>query len=123
VLSDLCRRLLERVLPKTIPLVELPEAEPSWQLAHQHACDIATRHGYRADLYVWLDVPSDVPYAEPKAPRSSALWVARRHRPMALLGDVSFLLRELRNKRTVRPRLVFPAELREEISAAIEPMP
>jgi uncharacterized protein len=123
VLSDLCRRLLARVLPKTIPLVELPEAEASWQLAHQHACDIATRHGYRADLYVWLDVPSDVPYAEPKAPRSSALWVARRHRPMALLGDVSFLLRELRNKRTVRPRLVFPAELRDEISAAIEPLP
>jgi HD superfamily phosphohydrolase len=123
VLSDLCRRLLERVLPKTIPLVELPEAELSWQLAYQRACDIATRHGYRADLYVWLDVPSDVPYAEPAAPRSSALWVARRHRPMALLGDVSFLLRELRNKRTVRPRLVFPAELREEISAAIEPLP
>jgi HD superfamily phosphohydrolase len=123
VLADLCRRLLERVLPKTIPLVELPEAEPSWQLAHQRACEIATQHGYRADLYVWLDVPSDVPYAEPKAPRSSALWVARRHRPMALLGDVSFLLRELRNKRTVRPRLVFPAELRDEISAAIEPLP
>jgi uncharacterized protein len=122
LLADLCRRMLERVLPKTIPLLELPEAEPSWREAHQRAAAIASEHGYRADLYVWLDVPSDVPYAEPEAPRSSALWVARRHRPMALLGDVSFLLRQLRNKRTVRPRLVFPAELRDAISAAIEPL-
>jgi len=114
--------LLQRILPKTIPLADVPEAASSWQLAHERACEIATARGFRADLYVWLDVPSDVPYAESEAPRSSALWVARRHRPMTLLGDVSFLLRELRNKRTVRPRLVFPAELREEISAAIEPL-
>jgi HD superfamily phosphohydrolase len=122
VLSDLCGRLLNRVLPKTIPLSDAPEAAASWQLAHQRAAEIAQKHGYRSDLYVWLDVPSDVPYAESEAPRSSALWVARRHRPMTLLGDVSFLLRELRNKRAVRPRLVFPAELRDEISAAIEPL-
>jgi hypothetical protein len=32
------------------------------------------------------------------------------------------LLRELRNKRTLRPRLVFPAELREHITAAVEPL-
>jgi uncharacterized protein len=46
--------------------------------------------------------------------------VARRHHAMAKLGDVSFLLRHLRNKRTVRPRLVFPAELRQEIGAAVD---
>ena len=50
------------------------------------------------------------------------LWVSLRHRPMAPLGDVSFLLRQLRNKRTVRPRLVFPGELREAIGAALEPL-
>jgi len=38
-----------------------------------------------------------VPYAEPIGSRSSALWVSLRHHPMARLGDVSFLLRELRN--------------------------
>ncbi|HEY6878268.1 MAG TPA: HD domain-containing protein [Polyangiales bacterium] len=123
ILRDLCERLLTRTLPKTIPLSELPEAEPTWHLAHQRAAEIATRRGFRPDLYVWLDVPSDVPYAEPDAPRTSALWVARRHRPLARLGEVSFLLRELRNKRALRPRLIFPAELRSEISAAIESLP
>ncbi len=128
VLSDLCRRLLARVLPKTIPLPEgpLPEGPEAtaaiWRTCHERAAEIAWRHGMRADLYVWLDVPSDVPYAEPDEPRANALWVARRHRPLARLGDVSFLLRELRNKRIVRPRLVFPAELRDEISSAIEPL-
>jgi uncharacterized protein len=123
ILRDLCDRLLARRLPKTIPLSELPEAEPSWLIAHQRAAEIATRHGYRPDLYVWLDVPSDVPYQEPESPRASGLWVARRHRPLARLGEVSFLLRELRNKRALRPRLIFPAELRDEIGAAIESLP
>jgi uncharacterized protein len=122
ILSDLCQRLLVRTLPKTIPLSEAPGAEATWAVCYERAAEIATRRGYRSDLYVWLDVPSDVPYEEPEESRSSALWVARRHRPMARLGEVSFLLRELRNKRAVRPRLVFPAELREEISSAIEPL-
>lgn len=122
ILADLCNRLLVRKLPKTLPLSEGPEAEASFQACHDRAADIARLRGYRADLYVWLDLPSDVPYAEPDVPRSSALWVARRHRPMTRLGDVSFLLGELRNKRTVRPRLIFPGELREEISTALIPL-
>ncbi len=127
VLADLCRRLLSRALPKTIPLPEggFPERAESpdaWRICHERAAEIAARRGLRSDLYVWLDAPSDIPYAEPHEPRASALWVARRHRPLTRLGDVSFLLRELRNKRTVRPRLVFPAELRDEIGSAIEPL-
>jgi len=122
LLGDLCRRLLARALPKTIPLPEGPDAESSWSTCHQIAAEIAARRGFRPDLYVWLDVPADVPYAEPEEPRSSALWVARRHHPMTRLGDVSFLLRELRNKRAVRPRLIFPCELREEIGRALEPL-
>ena len=109
-------------LPKTFPLPDSPDAEPLWQRCHVIAADIAARHGLRPDLYVWLDVPSDVPYAEPQVGADGALWVALRHRPMALLGDVSFLLEQLRNKRTVRPRLVFPGELRDEIAAALEPI-
>jgi HD superfamily phosphohydrolase len=120
VLADLCRRFMCRALPKTLPLPEQPELEPVWQECHQRAIEIARARGFRPDLYVWLDVPCDVPYAEPSGSRSSALWVSLRHRPMARLGDVSFLLRELRNKRTFRPRLIFPGELREEIEAAVE---
>jgi HD superfamily phosphohydrolase len=121
-LADLSRRFMRRALPKTLPLPDAPEAAPLWQQCHDVAREIALRSGYRPDLYVWLDVPSDVPYAEPESPRSQALWVSLRHRPMSRLGDVSFLLRELRNKRTLRPRLVFPAELREVITAAVEPL-
>jgi HD superfamily phosphohydrolase len=142
VLSDLARRFFARALPKTFPLPDTPGAEQVWSRCHERAAEIAARRGYRPDLYVWLDLPADVPFPEPEegAPRGAvhaedgaassavmraperALWVSLRHRPMALLGDVSFLLRELRNKRTVRPRLAFPAELREEISGAIEPL-
>jgi hypothetical protein len=111
-----------RALPKTLPLPDHVDQEPLWRECHRRACEIATSRGFRADLYVWLDVPRDVPYAEPSGSRSSALWVSLRHRPMARLGDVSFLLRELRNKLTVRPRLVFPAELREQVVAAVEPL-
>jgi HD superfamily phosphohydrolase len=122
LLADLCRRFLSRALPKTFPLPDQPALESTWQSCFQVASDIAARRGYRPDLYVWLDVPQDIPYAEPAGMRSSALWVSLRHRPMARLGEISFLLRELRNKRAVRPRLVFPAELRDEISAAVEPL-
>jgi HD superfamily phosphohydrolase len=122
LLADLSRRFCARVLPKTFPLPDGAGAEPVWERCHERAAEIALRHGFRPDLYVWLDVPSDVPFPEPEQGAEGALWVALRHRPMALLGEVSFLLRQLRNKRTVRPRLVFPGELRDEISAAIEPL-
>jgi HD superfamily phosphohydrolase len=122
LLADLVQRFFARALPKTLPLPDAEGAEGCWQRCHERAAEIAARHGYRPDLYVWLDVPSDIPFPEPEQGAAGALWVALRHRPMALLGEVSFLLRQLRNKRTVRPRLVFPGELRDEISAAVEPL-
>lgn len=122
LLADLCRRFMRRSLSKTLPLPDQAECEPLWTLCHQVASDIAQKNGFRPDLYVWLDVPGDVPYAEQGDASGSALWVSLRHRPMARLGDVSFLLRELRDKRTIRPRLVFPAELREQIVSAVEPL-
>jgi HD superfamily phosphohydrolase len=128
-LADLAGRFLRRTLPKTLPLPDAlpgaqgPEAVTQlWQTCHDVAREVALRHGFRPDLYVWLDAPSDVPYAEAEEPRTAALWVSLRHRPMSRLGDTSFLLRELRNKRTVRPRLVFPAELRDAITAAVDPL-
>jgi HD superfamily phosphohydrolase len=129
LLSDLARRFFARNLPKTLPLPDAPEGpelEALWQRCHERAAAVAAQHGFRPALYVWLDVPSDVPYAEPdaldEAEHDRVLWVSLRHRPMTPLGDVSFLLRQLRNKRTVRPRLVFPGELREAIGVALEPL-
>jgi HD superfamily phosphohydrolase len=128
-LADLARRFFSRTLPKTLPLPDAPEGpalEQLWKRCHERAAEVAAQHGFRPELYVWLDLPGDVPYAEPDASDVSqhdrVLWVALRHRPMTPLGDVSFLLRQLRNKRTVRPRLVFPGELRDAIGSALEPL-
>jgi hypothetical protein len=70
-------------------------------------------------LSVWLDVPWDVPYEEPDEVSPAGLWVQLRHRLPQRLGDVSFLLGELRNKRIERPRLIVAAPLREPVLAAL----
>jgi len=76
-------------------------------------------HGLRPDLTVWLDIAEDVPYYEPTDGSTDGLWVTLRHQPLQRLGDASFLLGQLRNKSIERPRLVFPAELRDEVLTAM----
>jgi hypothetical protein len=72
------------------------------------------------ELCVRLDVPSEVPYSEPDDDSPDGLWVTIRHQPIQRLGRTSFLLGELRNKKMERPRLIFPAEARSEVLAALE---
>lgn len=117
-LRDLALRVRERHLPKTVPL---PEGRPdAWREALSRAREVAHAHGRDPGLDVALDVATDVPYAEPEGETPDGLWVVLRHRGVRRLGDLSFLLGELRNKRLERPRLVFPHELRDEVLAAIE---
>ena len=116
-LAGYCRALRDRRLPKTIPL---PDEHPSvWATAEQRAREVVAGGGLRSDLTVWLDVPSDVPYAEPEGEVPEGLWLLLRHQPIQRLGSASFLLRELRNKRIVRPRLIIPGEMREVVLSAI----
>jgi hypothetical protein len=119
-LSDLTRRLAARKLPKTVPLPAEGVTSGSWQTALARAREVAQRRGLSPDLTVWLDVPSESPYEEPETDVASGLWVSIRHRPMERLGKTSFLLGELRNKRIERPRLIFPAEIRTDVLAALE---
>ena len=118
ILADLTRRLRARHLPKTLPLPELEETR--WETARCIASDIVAKRGMRSDLHVVVDIPSDIPYAEPESIAATAVWVRIRHEPLRRLGDVSFLLRQLRNKKIERPRLIFPAEVRAEVVAAVE---
>ncbi len=114
-LAEHARRLLERRLPKTLPL---PDEEAVWTEAHARACSVAEAAGVRSDLTVFVDVARDVPYPEPDE-GPGGMWVRIRHQPMQRLGDVSFLLGELRNKKLRRPRLIFPAPLRDRVVDAV----
>lgn len=120
VLADLCARLRARQLPKTVPLPEGEAAAPLREEAHARACEVAAARGLRPDLAVWLDVTSDTPYTEPEDDSPEGLWVSIRHQPIQRLGDISFLLGELRNKCIETPRLIFAEELRDEVLGAIE---
>lgn len=120
VLSDLTSRLLNRQLPKTMQLTSGGDSDTRWHESFRRACEIADRHGFMAGVTVWLDLPFEIPYVEPDDGSADGLWVLMKQLSIRRLGDVSFLLGELRNKRIDRPRLIFPSEIREEIVAAIE---
>ncbi|MGF1467794.1 MAG: HD domain-containing protein [Sandaracinaceae bacterium] len=116
VLAGLAARIRHRRLPKTIPL---PEDRPQlWEEARSRAVGIARAHGFRPELNVFLDVAKDRPFVEGEG--DDVLFVTLSHQPLRRLGDVSFVLRQLRNQTLVRPRLVFPAEIRDEVEAAVE---
>ncbi len=119
-LASSAQGLLCRRLPKTVPL---PERGPRtlWEAAHEALRELVTEEGGRADLEVWLDVPTVVPYEEPLDESAEGLWVRIRHRPLQRIGEVSFLLRQLRNARTSRPRLVFPHRVRDRAEGVLEP--
>ena len=118
ILSDACRRLRSRHLPKTVPLPL--HAPDRWREAKRRASEVVESRGMRPDLSVWLDVAEDVPYYEPENENREGLWVSLRHQNLQRLGDASFLLGELRNKQILRPRLIFPAQHREEVLNAIQ---
>jgi hypothetical protein len=120
VLADLTRRLAVRHLPKTLPLPADGGETGVWQVAVDRARAVAMRHGLSPQLSVRLDVPAEAPYAEPDDDSPEGLWVVIRHQPIQRLGRTSFLLGELRNKELARPRLVFPAEIRSEVMAALD---
>ena len=120
VLARLAQRLRARALPKTLPL-PVDRSELFDELL-QRTYALAEAHGLRPDLHVFLDHTSDVPYAEPEDDSPDGLWLLLRHRAIMRLGDASFLLKELRNKRLTSSRLIFPGELRDEVEATLGPL-
>lgn len=116
-LAELSKRLRCRKLPKTVPLPE--GRRDQWPEAKARAEQIVADRGLRPDLTVWLDIADDVPYQEPTDGSTDGMWVTLRHQPLQRLGDASFILGQLRNKHIEHPRLIFPAEFRDEVLAAI----
>lgn len=124
VLSDLCKRLRARALFKTIDLAPSPHDEestlafacpdePTRQRALAKARDIASSAGLDPDLYVGLDVATDVPYAE-----DDSLRVVFPHGRSKPPSRVSFLLDRLRNETLTRCRIIFAPELRDAMREA-----
>jgi len=115
ILSDLTTRLFSRRLFKTYELyAEL--GEPAARLkALDTARGIAKAAGLDPEVYVGLDVASDVPFDDANEPLTVVFPDGSERKP----GDVSFLLRRLRGERVERVRLIFAAELREPILQAI----
>jgi len=128
LLSSLASGLRHRSLPKTVPLPPGPDAARARSAALEGARGIARDRGFRPDLHVHLDEAVHVPYAEPDdadgddgaGGGDEGLWVTLRHQPLQRLGTVSFLLRELRNKPSEVPRLLFPAAIRDDVQRMVE---
>jgi HD superfamily phosphohydrolase len=117
MLAGFSKRLRCRELPKTVPL---PHQRPGkWNEALDRVREIVGADGLRTDLTVWLDRAEDIPYQEPTDGSTNGMWVTFRHQPLQRLGDASFLLGQLRNKRIERPRLIFPGEYRPQVLAAL----
>jgi HD superfamily phosphohydrolase len=125
VLADLCRRLRARALFKTIELS--PDArsedsshafacpdEPTRERALATAKEIAKSAGLDPDLYVGLDIASDMPYSEDDS--LHVVFPQGKPRPPS---EVSFLLDRLRNETLTRCRIIFAPELREAMRKAL----
>jgi HD superfamily phosphohydrolase len=115
-LRDLCRRIRQRYLFKTLELSGEQAEEGPARLALATAQEIAVARGFSAD-FVGLDVASDTPLCVDDDPPRVVL-SGDRTLP---LHEASFLLGRLYGATFSKVRLVFPAELREDIHRAVDP--
>jgi hypothetical protein len=115
-LRDLCRRIRQRELFKTLELpLSLAEPGPG-SAALRKARDIAQTHGITEE-FIGIDVASDTPIcADDDPPR-----VVLNGGHTAPLHEVSFLLGRLYGATFSKVRLVFPAELRGPMQEAFGP--
>ncbi len=113
-LRDLTRRIRVRDLFKTYELFG-DQAKPDGRArALDVARGIARAHGLDPDVHVGIDVASDVPFDAEEEP-----YVVYSKGPARPLSEVSFLLSRLKGETLERVRLLFAAELRDEITAAM----
>jgi HD superfamily phosphohydrolase len=114
-LADLARRIRARVLHKTLELFGESATESGRVRAHEVARDLASARGLDPDVYVGLDVASDLPFGGEKDP----LMVVYAKGPARPLHEVSFLLHRLAGEELSRVRLILAPELREAVIDAL----
>jgi HD superfamily phosphohydrolase len=113
ILATLSTRLRARALFKTIELGGV-ESELPIEEAFARASEVATARGLDPRYFVAVDRASDTPY-----PAEAALQVIFPDDRARDLGEVSFLLGRLKGQTLSRTRLLFAAELREDIKRAL----
>jgi HD superfamily phosphohydrolase len=116
VLSDLSKRVRLRELFKTYELFGEQASPVGRERAIAVAREIASARGLDPDVYVGLDVASDVPVAAEAEP----LLVVYAKGPARPLSEVSFLLARLAGQVLSRVRIVMVPTLREEIVRALD---
>jgi len=115
ILSDLVGRLRSRRLFKTLELYGEAKTPKARIETLERAREAAARAGFDPHAYVGLDVASTVAFDDREDPLT-VVFPDGSERP---LGDVSFLLGRLREEKLERVRLIFPAELRDVVRAAV----
>ena len=116
LLATLSARMLRRALFKTAALDDFDPADDPALLAGLEA--LVSRHGFDPRYYAALDVSEVLPYEQPASPEE-ALRVIYERRPPRPLERASFLMARLLGAPFVRRRLIFPAEVRGEVTALL----
>jgi HD superfamily phosphohydrolase len=116
ILADFATRLHGRRLFKTHELYGEAREPAARGALHEAARDVARQKGYDPDVYVGLDVASDLPFDD----SNDSLMVVFPKGPPKKPSEVSLLLGRLRGERLERVRLVFPAELREDLAPVFD---
>jgi HD superfamily phosphohydrolase len=114
-LADLCRRIRDRRLFKTFELFGEQATTGGREDVLAAAREVAVAHKLDPDVYVGLDVASDIPFGAEREP----LMVVFAKGPARPLSDVSFLLTRLAGQVLSRVRLVFAPELRDDVMRAL----
>ncbi len=114
ILSDLCKRLRGRHLFKSIEI--FPNSASPSQLSQLLliAKEVAVQYGLDPEIYVGLDVATDLPYST-QQPMDVLFPNGVRKRP----HEASFLLDRLRNESIQRTRLIVAPELRDAVQKNI----
>lgn len=115
VLADLCGRLYERRLFKTLELYGEESTPETYQTLYDTACELATQQGFDPEIYVGIDRASVTAFDS----SYGALWVLFPDGSRKALSEVSFVLGRLHGETLHKVRLVFPHEIRPALLRAL----